>query len=276
MTTDYEDKIIKLFLNKICYDVPNKYNVIIPPSDDFCKCLSNIKTTDKIGIGGHGIVMEISCDINGVNTSFARKDVYFRMDKSIPKNIIPINKESFIKEINIQYMCSKKSNLCPKILASIICDYGGFIIMEKMDITIHQRLFNILEDENKYEEMVFYMNIINLYKNLLFNLTQLHKINIFHGDIKLDNIMLFNNKIKFIDFGKSSNIVTKENILLDIKMLESSFLYDIQLFYENNYMWVKNDWEGITELINEMTDYVVNKNSNIQMTDLDNIIKKYG
>ena len=97
------------------------------------------------------------------------------------------------------------------------CFFGNkhLIFMEKMDISLHDFIYK--KDKNKkYMYYEYYKNIENIAHicdQLLRGLKLLHEANIYHKDIKPDNIMLTIDdktkvvkKVKFIDFGISCDI----------------------------------------------------------------------
>ena len=90
----------------------------------------------------------------------------------------------------------------------IINSYGCFIqwINKKNKYNIYilleyggQNLRKILDSKNEKD----IQSVIQNLPKLLETLKNLHKNNIFHRDIKLENMVYLNNKVKFIDFGFS-------------------------------------------------------------------------
>jgi serine/threonine protein kinase len=84
-----------------------------------------------------------------------------------------------------------------KILLGFILVYPKtkkhFTIMDKCDIDLKKCILKkIFNDEEEFKKLVI---------EILQQLKQIQKLNIAHGDIKLDNIMKCNNQYKLIDWG---------------------------------------------------------------------------
>lgn len=73
----------------------------------------------------------------------------------------------------------------------------GYLVMEKGDIDMFEYL-------NKNLDLVEYINYIY---DIIKGLEYMHSKKIVHGDIKLENIVLLDNKAKIIDFGFSQQLL---------------------------------------------------------------------
>lgn len=139
----------------------------------------------------------------------------------------------FDEEINGYRNALKSNNVNENIVGNFGTKYNndlllGFIfiyknklkmctIMNKCELTLNKYILN--------KEFINESEFIKLIKEILLQLINIQKINIAHGDIKLDNIMKCNNEYKLIDWGYMR--VLDYDILQTSKkpMLGSSSIY---------------------------------------------------
>lgn len=115
-----------------------------------------------------------------------------------------VTHEVFQKEVKIQCIASSH-NIAPNIYDVWIDDEYGYIVMDKMD---PDNMDELSEDVATKQAK----QIINHIKNL-------HKLDIYHRDLRLDNIMTKNNDAFIIDFGESgylSELTPNEQLIYKI------------------------------------------------------------
>ena len=102
----------------------------------------------------------------------------------------------------------KKINFCTKIYDTFETEDYILIVMEY----ICGDLLNYIRKREKLKEKI----AKNIFKQILTGLKYIHKLNIVHRDIKLDNLLLdLNNTIKICDFGVSKILSSAEDIMYD-------------------------------------------------------------
>ncbi len=143
------------------------------------------KVSQKIGEGSFGSVFKITDNLSGKN--YALK-------------IIKKVDEVTIKEVNMLAYTSQLSSINKDIVHYY--DYFYYfnyfcILMEYVEgITIF-KYFSIKRPLNQW---------IKFAKWLLLTVNKLHQLNIIHRDIKPDNIIIYKNTYKLIDFGLSCQL----------------------------------------------------------------------
>lgn len=128
----------------------------------------------------------------------AENKIFNFKDLDIPHN-------SFEEEIKLQKIASE-NNLAPKVFSTVECNIAScwsdnkvrkhsFATMVQLDRTLYFYLYHSKKDN------------IQMVRQLIFLVDSLHSIDIFHGDLHTQNIMLDSNENPFfIDFGKSKNM----------------------------------------------------------------------
>lgn len=165
----------------------------------------------KIGAGRNGEIFSACCD---TDCNFVLKKVSF---KKISGKI-PITIEQFQKEIRNQSEASKYY-LAPKIVFSYLLEESqeaGFI-MERLDETLLDYLLN---EKNTLDNKMDYL------EKAVDTLKGLHEVGISHGDIKLENFMIYEDDVMLIDFGYSNS---KENT----SRIQNKFKDDFEELLEN-------------------------------------------
>jgi serine/threonine protein kinase len=141
-------------------------------------------------------------------------------------NTITINSDS-----KIPYELQDCLNIIPnrgdtvgKFFFQIIYENGGDILMEKYNLT--------------------YPTFIKFFKKLLLGLDKLHNNNIVHFDIKVDNIVMNDKKMRFIDFGvalKLKDIYSDYGIIRDFKNGDIYYIYPLELYIASYLYPYKDD-----------------------------------
>lgn len=105
-----------------------------------------------------------------------------------------------------------------------------YIVMEYLE---HGELFDYITKISKDEPKGFGENLGRvILSNLLMGLEEIHNKNIFHRDIKLENIMLGKDYIpKFVDFGFCTNEIGKLNTFLGTPSYAAPELHLRQKYY---------------------------------------------
>jgi len=169
-------------------------------------------SNSKVGEGAFGKTFLACCDLK---CDYIAKYVIYRTPEDILLSKgMPLEeaKNLFQKEVDLQKLASTK-DLSPIIYDSWPCESGGVIIMEPMKMTLGAFLKECLDEKHDPEY------ILVMIKWLVSSYIELLKLQICHGDLHLDNIMLSfdkkediyigNFKMKFIDFGQSQYIKDK-------------------------------------------------------------------
>jgi serine/threonine protein kinase len=166
--------------------------------------------SEYVGKGSYGCVIKPNINCNGTfgknneitKFFFSKKDYLVEYKNQIKvesvdkKGSFIVKKKSnckifltpeIIKKINNIILCDLNSN----VVYQITYEYGGInlynIFIKEIDFLLKKNLINFLQ------------NFVNIFDGL----STFNKNNIFHNDIKIDNILYNknNNKFKIIDFG---------------------------------------------------------------------------
>jgi len=173
----------------ICY--PVKETLVSSP------CLNRWEILERMGEeANYGEIWAACCE---KDCEYVLKYLPYENDNS---------KENILNEINIQNECAELG-LCPKIKDAWLCEEGGAIVMNSLDMTVANLFL-------KYKSDVVRQMIL---ANIIVLLEKLHIHGIYHGDLHLNNIMVKGKRRKskneeeeynlkeykyyFIDFGKS-------------------------------------------------------------------------
>lgn len=146
-----------------------------------------IEKRNKLGSGGNSIVYE--CKYNGrlraIKFFKGTKERYIRFNEEITK---------------INHINSKLENYTPSVIETKIPPYKK--IFNNNYVNVKSNPFYIMEKANPYktEGKTFPQKIDNII-SITEQLKKIHELGIAHRDIKIDNIVSFNNQLTFIDFG---------------------------------------------------------------------------
>lgn len=166
--------------------------------------------SNYIGKGSYGCVIKPNINCNGTfgKNNQITKFFFFKKDYLIEiKNQKKV--ESFDKK---GYFIIKKINNCkifltPEIIKKInninLCELK---LNEVYQITYEYGgidLYNLFKKEFDFLLKINLFNFLQKFSNIFDGLSKLNKNNLFHNDIKIDNILYNkkNNKFKIIDFG---------------------------------------------------------------------------
>jgi serine/threonine protein kinase len=124
-------------------------------------------------------------------------------------------------EVNYQNKCAK-ANLCRPVEDSWLCkDKGGVIITSILKTTLK----TVIKSNRNNSDTVF-----ALMKNLLSLVASLHDIDIYHGDLHLNNVMLDeNSKMLFIDMGNSGTLHNSKDMYKKISTDYQDIAIDINV-----------------------------------------------
>jgi len=152
-------------------------------------CIHNYKFGDKIGKGAYAIVKE-AIHIS-TNTSVAIK-IYDRLKFSEPRR-----KKRLEQEIRILKLLEHRNIV--KFFDYFRCTNYLYVVMELVKGQSLREYIKSMPNKKLNEE-----NAIKILKEITIALHYCHTNNIFHRDIKLDNILIDEEgKVKIIDFGFS-------------------------------------------------------------------------
>ena len=186
----------------------------------------------KIGEGSFGEIFKVKWIKN--NKNYAMKEMRFQNEEnllSLQKKIIFLN--DFGKRTNSKglikiygYTFMKKKN-----------DYYFYEIMElaekdwEQEIIFRQKYFNYYTEKE----------LFSITKQLIKVLSLLQQNHITHRDIKLQNILLVNNKYKLCDFGESRNLNQKGIIVQPVRGSELYMSPILFLGLNNKLMYVTHN-----------------------------------
>lgn len=218
----------KRFFMKKKVKIPNMEscnNIFVSPQirdiSSISATISDTNSTDefnvrdefqKIGIGLGYKIYAVHSKSQGsscfVITDNKSNEYFMKVDK-ISKLSSPID--------NVYELLMKNHNkFIVNILHCVRANNYRFVIMDNIDgVTMREYLqanLNILEDD-----------AINIFLNISYGIQFLHSLDIIHCDIKMDNIMIMDDKsVKLIDFDIS--IVSDKDIVLDKIMGTSLYI----------------------------------------------------
>jgi hypothetical protein len=161
-----------------------------------------------IGNGSFGKIYKVIWNIN--NTKYAMKEMHFQTKDNIiylkerVKYITEFQKKTQNDGVIKIYGCSYyKRNK----------EYYFYEVMELADRDWEQEINMRYNDLNYYSEK----ELLSIMSRLIRTLSDLQKNHITHRDIKLQNILLVNNKYKLCDFGESRKINQKGTIVQPVR-----------------------------------------------------------
>lgn len=179
----------------------------IEPKDDFD--LNEFIILKTIGKGAEGIIYAVKWKRN--NKQYALK----KSQIMIPTNIIKRKKDNetlknFIESTGCDGIIKPYSTLCrPNNMGFTDC----FEIMELAEKDWETEILNRSKEKRFYTEF----ELIGIFRNLIKIFALLQKHHITHRDIKPQNIMLINNKMKICDFGNARVLKRKGYIIQRIR-----------------------------------------------------------
>ncbi len=174
-----------------------------------------------------------------------------------------ISKKYRIKEID-QILISHRSREEAKLILEsrktgvnvpIIYDINLFKGVITMEYIPGEKIKKILGRLNEKER-------INLCKRIGKNIARLHLNNIIHGDLTTSNMILYNDKIFFIDFGLGCKSVESEDKGVDLHVLMEAFESTHSEFPD----CFQNVLKGYKDLMKDKSKEVIDK--------IDDIIKR--
>ena len=182
--------------------------------------LKEYEILNTIGKGSFGQIYKVKWNKN--NNNYALKEMHFQNKDKI------LNQKERVKIIK-DFQKNVNNNGLIKIYGDFQCKKGDiyyyYKIMELADRDWEQEINIRNNNLNYYSEN----EIINIMKQLIKTLSLLQKNHITHRDIKLQNILLINNKYKICDFGESRKLNQKGIIIQPVRGSElymSPILFD--------------------------------------------------
>jgi len=257
----------EIFLfNETYYENKNKLddNHIKIISDFFSYLIKeNIIKSDKlkngkiINAGGNGIIYDINYKVIKIEFN---KDLSTFLNNfyKLSNKFYVINNENIFNIFKIEYICHAEWYYIDKDNKVIFSLYDNGIttlnnIFDNTNISNFLSLFNIFN----------YFNYINIYKQ--YEIDNLKKIIL--PDIKPENIMLFGEKLKFIDFDFNSyTSIIYKNIYNKDYDTKRKIINNIYLLYDYfalvySFLSVLLDIKDIKDIIN----YIFIDNNKIQL-----------
>ena len=130
------------------------------------------------------------------------------------------NAKHFDQEVQNQIIAG---DVAPSVIDAFICDNKGYIVMENMDTSLKNHIRKSTLDPTERVDLV---NEFRQIAKLKF-ITALQR-GVFHQDTHVDNMMIKDNNLRFIDWGISKQIDLDE--LSDIEVREK--LEDIDATFD--------------------------------------------
>jgi serine/threonine protein kinase len=280
---ELEDMLIKIDINIYDYIYFLNNNTIFNERDNIILFLEKlnyekkeIKNIDQLNLK------------RGFIQGLKKNNKIFLLKYQPNKSILELVFNTYIKMLNNNHISNDFSNFLTPILFIINSDNSYFYIIEKYDTDL-SKYFNVLYENNKF---MSFEKIIQILFFLIKSISVLHKNQIIHSDLKLENIVINIDEnhdiidLKIIDFDVSvfnnipiqlSNISGKYKKSLNNKKKRGTKTYMLK----NGQMEFKNDIYslGVILLIilykNIKLLILKKKNllNNILKKDIKNIIK---
>ena len=209
-------------INILNVSTPNKINNNLTEINIFPEKinLKEYEILNIIGKGSFGQIYKVKWNKN--NNIYALKEMHFQNKDKI------LNQKERVKIIK-DFQKNVNNNGLIKIYGDFQCKKGDiyyyYKIMEYADRDWEQEINIRNNNLNYYSEN----EIIDIMRQLIKTLSLLQKNHITHRDIKLQNILLINNKYKICDFGESRKLNQKGNIIQPVRGSElymSPILFD--------------------------------------------------
>ena len=197
------------------------------PKNDFD--LNEFIIVKTIGKGAEGIIYAVKWIKN--NKQYALKKTQIM----IPTNIIKRKKDNetlknFIDSTGCDGIIKPYATLCrPNNMGFTDC----FEIMELAEKDWETEILN----RSKEKRFYFEIELIGIFRNLIKIFALLQKHHITHRDIKPQNIMLINNKMKICDFGNARVLKRKGYI---IQRIRGSELFMSPIVFKGYHSGIQN------------------------------------
>ena len=142
----------------------------------------------------------------------------FKLDNNQVIKVVIGNNSNFVeKEYNIMLNCQNREEIKSVVFPIIEGSYrDGFVCNRLVSYAGY-----LLSCEGK--KIIKTEVSEELQKQVVNCLWILHSNNIIHGDPRLENLLILNNEVKWIDFRESEFITCKINKRRDVKILFESF-----------------------------------------------------
>ena len=224
----------------------------------------------QIGHGSFGEIFMVKWNKN--NKNYAMKEMHF----STEDNIIYLKERvKFIIELIKKTKCDGLITIFGDYSVKKGNEYYYYEIMELADKDWEQEIKIRSQKKNYYSEK----ELFNIMTNLIKTLSLLQKNHITHRDIKLQNILLVNNKYKIGDFGESRTLNQKGVIAQPVRGSEL-FMSPILFFGLNLKIKqvIHNTYKSDVFSLGMCALYAANLSDNIlcdirELTNMDNIKK---
>ena len=224
----------------------------------------------QIGHGSFGEIFMVKWNKN--NKNYAMKEMHF----STEDNIIYLKERvKFIIELIKKTKCDGLITIFGDYSVKKGNEYYYYEIMELADKDWEQEIKIRSQNKNYYSEK----ELFNIMTNLIKTLSLLQKNHITHRDIKLQNILLVNNKYKIGDFGESRTLNQKGVIAQPVRGSEL-FMSPILFFGLNLKIKqvIHNTYKSDVFSLGMCALYAANLSDNIlcdirELTNMDNIKK---
>ena len=247
--------------------INNYLNVNISPENIN---LNEYIKINQIGNGSFGEIFKVKWNKN--NKNYAMKEMHF----STEDNIIYLKERvKFIIELIKKTKCDGLIKIFGDYSAKKGNEYYYYEIMELADKDWEQEIKIRSQKKNYYSEK----ELFNIMTNLIKTLSLLQKNHITHRDIKLQNILLVNNKYKIGDFGESRTLNQKGVIAQPIRGSEL-FMSPILFFGLNLKLKqvIHNTYKSDVFSLGMCVLFAANLSDNIlyeirELTNVDNIKK---
>lgn len=156
-----------------------------------------------------------------------------------------MTEEAFLKELSFQQMCAR-AGIAPSIEKAYLSNTKGIIVMEKMSKTFNNYVKDYIHDpRNSIEDL---QNKGTELARVIGGLMgQMFRLELFHGDLHYNNIMIDRNgHWKFIDFGYTKRVNRRNMLSVPLEYeprvpaMISGFDYEFRLAYEMNAQYYMN------------------------------------